>query len=69
MFCAQLWEPEEVPRIKEIPIAIHFLGTYVIVMGVSNLPGNIEMEKFSVVITDVKLVYAPVHHGYIKIHI
>ena len=35
---------EELPRIKTVPIAIQFLGTYFIVMGVSNLPGNIEME-------------------------
>ncbi len=33
---------QEGPRIKKCPIAIQFLDTYVIVMGVSNLPGNIE---------------------------
>ncbi len=36
---------QELPRIKTISIAIQLLGTYVIVMGVSNLPGNIEMES------------------------
>ena len=34
---------QELPRIKKFPIAIQFLGTYVIVMGVSNLPGNIDL--------------------------
>ncbi len=29
---------QEEPRIEKYPIAIQFLGTYVIVMGVSNLP-------------------------------
>ncbi len=53
---------QEGPRVKKCPIAIQFLGTYVIVMSVSNLPGNIEME-----IMAMKLAYVPVHHGYIKI--
>ena len=39
-------------RIEKYPIVIKFLGTYVIVMGVSNLPHvpmNIEMETFSII--------------------
>ncbi len=32
------------PRVKKFPIAIQFLGTYVIVMGVSNLPGNFLLD-------------------------
>ena len=44
---------QEGPRVEKCPIAIQFLGTYVIVVGVSNLQGNIEME----IITDVKLAY------------
>ncbi len=40
---------QEGPQIKTCPIAIQFLGTYVIAMGVSNLPGNIEMETSSVI--------------------
>ncbi len=38
---------QEGPRVKKYPIAIQFLGTYVIVIGVSNFPGNIEMETSS----------------------
>ena len=30
-------------RVEKCPIGIQFLGTHVIVMGVSNLPGNIRM--------------------------
>ena len=52
---------QEGPRVEKCPIAIQFLGKYVIVMGVSNLIAEI--------ITDVKLAYGPVHHGYIKNHI
>ena len=44
---------QEGPLVEKCPIAIQFLGTYVIVMGV----------------TDVKLAYGPVHHGYMKNHI
>ncbi len=40
---------QERPRVEKCLIAIQFLGTYVIVMGVSNLPWNIEMETFSVI--------------------
>ncbi len=32
---------QEGPRFEKYPNAIQFLGTYVIVMGVSNLPGNL----------------------------
>ena len=42
---------QEGPRVKKCPIVIQFLGTYVIVMGVSMA---------------MKLAYGPVHHGYIK---
>ncbi len=38
---------QEGPRVKKFQIAIQFLGTYVIVMAVSNLPENIEMETSS----------------------
>ncbi len=40
---------QELPRIKNFSIVIQFLATYVIVMGVSNLPMNIEMETSSVI--------------------
>ncbi len=40
---------QEGPPVEKCPIAIQFLGTYVIVMGVSNRPWNIEMETFSVI--------------------
>ncbi len=53
---------QELPRIKNFLIAIQLLGTYVIVMGVSNLPGNIEIMA-------MKLAYGPVHRRYIKSHI
>ncbi len=46
---------QEGPRVEICPIAIQFLGTYVIVMGVSNLPGNIEMEIFSVIFFQLAL--------------
>ncbi len=45
---------QELPQIKIFSIAIQFLGTYVIVMGV---------------IMAMKLAYGPVHCGYIKNHI
>ncbi len=34
---------QELPRVEIFPIAIQFLGTNVIVMCVSNPPGNIKM--------------------------
>ena len=37
--------PENCTVIEKFPIAIHFLGTYVIAMGVSNHSGGIKMEK------------------------
>ena len=40
---------QEGPRIKKWLIAIQFLGTYVIAMGVSNLPVNIKMETSFVI--------------------
>ena len=46
---------QEGPQVEKCPIAIQFLGTYVIVMDVSNLPGNLKMKT-----------YGPVHHGYVK---
>ena len=35
---------QEGPRVEKYPIAIQFLATYVIVMGVSNHSRNIKME-------------------------
>ncbi len=56
---------QEGPRIEKCPIAIKFLSTYVIVMGVSNHSGSIKMETS--VLMAMKLASGPVHHGYIKI--
>ncbi len=55
------------PQVEKFPIAIQFLAIYVIVMGVSNPSGSIEMETS--VLMAMKLAYGPVHHGYIKNHI
>ena len=65
------------PRVEQCPIAIQFLATYVIVMGVSNHSGNINLSTHresmgslvSKIIMAMKLAYGPVHHGYIKTHI
>ena len=62
---------QDVPQVGETPIAIEFLATYVIVMGVSNQSGSIKMETHSKakgyliakIIADVKLAYGPIHHG------
>ncbi len=51
--------------IEKCPIAIKFLGTYVLVMGNSKHSGSIRMETS--VFMAMKLAYGPVHHGYIKI--
>ncbi len=52
------------PEVEKCPIAIQFLGTYVIVRGVNNHSGSIKME-----IMAMKPAYGPVHHGYVQNHI
>ncbi len=46
---------QEGPRFEKFPIAIQFLATYVIVMGVSNHSESIKMA--------MKLAYGSVDHG------
>ena len=63
---------QELPRIKDFSIAIQLLGTYVIVMGVSNLPSTRRESMgnlISKIIMAMKLAYGPVHRRYIKSHI
>ena len=52
---------QEGPQVEQFPIAIQFLATYVIVMGVSNHSECIKMA--------IKLAYGSVDHGCIKNHI
>ncbi len=56
-------------RVKNIRLLFSFRHiNYVIIMGISNLPGNIEMETSSVICLSLsfamKLTYGPVLHGY-----
>ncbi len=42
------YSPGKCTAIEKFPIAIHFFGTYVIVMGVSNHSGGIKMETSNI---------------------